>query len=141
MSEFIRDEAFEESYSQICKPIIARPYPRNENGEYIYKEIHEAYLLWKEAKAIPAGYRLTKIATCIGNAKVDWSKAPEWAKYWLMDGHSKKFWWSSIRPTKDLDLDAYVWKSGYLAKEAPSFDYSGTWDKSITSRKSMELAQ
>lgn len=46
-----RDEAFEESYSNICKPIIARPYPRNENGEYVYKEIHEAYLMWQTAKA------------------------------------------------------------------------------------------
>lgn len=51
MSEFIRDEAFEESYSQICKPIIARPYPRNEKGEYIYKEIHEAYLMWQASQA------------------------------------------------------------------------------------------
>ena len=46
-----RDEAFEEAYSNICKPIIARPYPRNENGEYFYKEIHEAHLMWQAAKA------------------------------------------------------------------------------------------
>lgn len=47
-----RDEAFEEAYSKICKPIIARPYPRNEQGEYIYKEIHEAHLMWQAAKAV-----------------------------------------------------------------------------------------
>ncbi|MEG0346557.1 MAG: DUF551 domain-containing protein [Acinetobacter sp.] len=46
-----RDEAFEEAYSKICKPIIARPYPRNEKGEYFYKEIHEADLMWQAAKA------------------------------------------------------------------------------------------
>ncbi len=46
-----RDERFEEAYSQISKPIITRPYPRNANGEYSYKEIHEAYLLWQAAKA------------------------------------------------------------------------------------------
>lgn len=46
-----RDEAFEEAYSKICKPIIARPYPRNEKGEYFYKEIHEAHLLWQVAQA------------------------------------------------------------------------------------------
>jgi len=45
-----RDEAFEKAYSEICKPIIARPYPRNEKGEYIYKEIHEAYLMWQLAQ-------------------------------------------------------------------------------------------
>lgn len=46
-----RDEAFEEAYNKICKPIIARPYPRNEQGEYFYKEIHEAHLMWQAAKA------------------------------------------------------------------------------------------
>ena len=45
-----RDEAFEDAYSKICKPIIARPYPRDANGEYVYKEIHEAKLMWQEAK-------------------------------------------------------------------------------------------
>lgn len=54
-----RDEAFEESYSNICKPIIARPYPRKENGEYVYKEIHEAYLMWQaKAQAVPGGFVL-----------------------------------------------------------------------------------
>ena len=54
-----RDEAFEESYSNICKPIIARPYPRKENGEYAYKEIHEAYLMWQaKAQAVPEGFVL-----------------------------------------------------------------------------------
>ncbi|WP_374572624.1 hypothetical protein [Acinetobacter sp.] len=46
-----RDEAFEEAYSKICNPVIARPYPRNGNGEYFYKEIHEAHLMWQEAHA------------------------------------------------------------------------------------------
>ena len=49
-----RDEDFEKAYSEICKPIIARPYPRNEKGEYIYQEIHEAYLMWQaKAQAVP----------------------------------------------------------------------------------------
>lgn len=49
-----RDEDFEKAYSEICKPIIARPYPRNEKGEYIYQEIHEAYLMWQaQAQAVP----------------------------------------------------------------------------------------
>lgn len=49
-----RDDAFEEAYGEICKPCIARPYPRNELGEYIFKEIHEAHMLWQAAKAVPA---------------------------------------------------------------------------------------
>jgi len=54
-----RDEEFEKAYSEICKPIIARPYPRNEKGEYIYKEIHEAHLMWQaKAQAIPEGFVL-----------------------------------------------------------------------------------
>lgn len=48
--DILRDVAFEEAYSKICKPIIVRPYPKNANGEYIYKEIHEAELMWQEAK-------------------------------------------------------------------------------------------
>lgn len=58
-----RDEAFEEAYSNICKPIIARPYPRNENGEYFYKEIHEAHLMWQAAKAnaVPDGHKLVPV--------------------------------------------------------------------------------
>ena len=55
-----RNEAFEEAYSKICKPIIARPYPRNEKGEYFYKEIHEAHLMWQaaQAQAVPEGFVL-----------------------------------------------------------------------------------
>ena len=55
-----RNEAFEEAYSRICKPIIARPYPRNEKGEYFYKEIHEAHLMWQAAQAqtLPEGFVL-----------------------------------------------------------------------------------
>jgi hypothetical protein len=53
-----RDEDFEKAYSEICKPIIARPYPRNEKGEYVYQEIHEAYLIWQAAKSVPEGFVL-----------------------------------------------------------------------------------
>ena len=56
-----RDEEFEKAYSEICKPIIARPYPRNEKGDYIYKEIHEAYLMWQaKAQAVPEGFVLVR---------------------------------------------------------------------------------
>ena len=55
-----RDEDFEKAYSEICKPIIARPYPRNEKGEYVYQEIHEAYLIWQAAKSVPEGFVLVE---------------------------------------------------------------------------------
>lgn len=94
---------------------------------------------WKEAKAqaVPEGFVLVKKRNMIGNPNVDWLQAPRWAKYWLKDGHSNKYWWSSIRPVKDMDINAFCWRGDYFAKEAPDFSFSGPWDKSLTSRKAM----
>ena len=93
-------------------------------------------------QAIPDGFVLVKKRNMIGNPNVDFLQAPKWAKYWLKDGHSDKYWWSSIRPIKDMDLNAFCWKGDYFAEEALSFDFTGSWDKSLTSRKAMlEAAQ
>ena len=86
---------------------------------------------------VPEGYKVVKKSQLIGNQNVDWSQAPEWANYWLKDGHSDKFWWSKSRPVKDNDLGCFVWGSGYMAEEAPSFGFTGAWDKSMTSKKAM----
>ena len=94
-----------------------------------------------KAKAVPEGFVLVKKRNMIGNPNVDWLQAPKWAKYWLKDGHSNKYWWSSIRPIKDMDLNAFCWKGDYFAEEAPSFNFAGSWDKSLTSRKAMIEAQ
>lgn len=105
--------------------------------------VNTAWLSWQAAKAqaVPEGFVLVKKRNMIGNPNVEWLQAPKWAKYWLKDGHSNKFWWSSIRPVKDMDMNAFCWKGDYFAKEASDFSYSGPWDKSLTSRKAMIEAQ
>lgn len=90
-----------------------------------------------KANAVPEGFVLVKKRNMIGNPNVDWLQAPKWAKYWLKDGHSNKYWWSSIRPVKDMDIYAFCWKGDYFAEEAPSFGFTGSWDKSLTSKKAM----
>lgn len=94
-----------------------------------------------KAQAIPDGFVLVKKRNMIGNPNVDWLQAPKWAKYWLKDGHSNKYWWSSIRPVKDMDINAFCWRGDCFVKEAPDFSFSGRWDKSLTSRKAMIEAQ
>lgn len=94
-----------------------------------------------KAQAVPEGFVLVKKRNMIGNPNVDWLQAPKWAKYWLKDGHSNKYWWSSIRPVKDMDINAFCWRGDYFAEEAPSFNFAGSWDKSLTSKKAMIEAQ
>ncbi len=94
-----------------------------------------------KAQAVPEGFVLVKKTNRIGNPNVDFSQAPRWAKYWLKDGHSNKYWWSSTRPIKDMDLQAFCWRGDYFAEEAPSFNFAGSWDKSLTSKKAMIEAQ
>ncbi|QGA11018.1 hypothetical protein GFH30_06265 [Acinetobacter wanghuae] len=100
---------------------------------------HSGWEMWQAAKAnaVPKGFVLVEKRNMIGNPNVDWLQAPRWAKYWLKDGHSNKYWWSSIRPVKDMDICAFCWKGDYFAEEAPSFDFTGSWDKSLTSKKAM----
>lgn len=113
------------------------------SGEYINNRVALAWEAWQAAKAlaVPKGFVLTKKRNMIGNPNVDWLQAPKWAKYWLKDGHSNKYWWSSIRPVKDMDINAFCCKGDCFVKEAPDFGFSGTWDKSLTSRKNMIEAQ
>lgn len=52
-------EAFEQHYHQTHSPIICRPYPVLENGDYKYIEIDQAWKLWQAAKAqVPEGFVL-----------------------------------------------------------------------------------
>lgn len=44
-------ERFETAYENTHKPIIARPYPKLENGSYQYLEIVQAWELWQAATA------------------------------------------------------------------------------------------
>ena len=94
-----------------------------------------------KAQAVPEGFVLIKKRNLIGNPNVDFLQAPRWAKYWLMDGYSKKYWWSSVRPKKDMDLLCYVWGGQHFVGEAPSFGFAGPWNESLTSKKAMIEAQ
>ena len=103
-----RDEDFEKAYSEICKPIIARPYPRNEKGEYIYQEIHEAYLMWQaKAQAVPEWISVEdKEPDCGETVLICWSDSPE------------------VEPEKDymdidIDTGALYW-SNYNDGDEPS---------------------
>ncbi|MNZ00036.1 hypothetical protein D3C78_166160 [compost metagenome] len=53
-------EGFEQAYSSIFSPIIKRPYPRLENGDYKYIEIDQGWKLWQAAtaQAVPEGFVL-----------------------------------------------------------------------------------
>ena len=42
-------ESFEQAYSEIFSPIVKRPYPRLENGDYKYIEIDQGWKLWQAA--------------------------------------------------------------------------------------------
>lgn len=42
-------ESFEKAFSEIFSPIVKRPYPRLENGDYKYIEIDQGWKLWQAA--------------------------------------------------------------------------------------------
>lgn len=144
-------EILDGEIDQISNYLSETHYFDNEQEEELELLIAKAMKLgelyerkkWQAAKAqaVPEGFVLVKKANRIGNPNVDFSQAPRWAKYWLKDGHSNKYWWSSTRPIKDMDLQAFCWRGDYFAEEAPSFNFAGSWDKSLTSKKAMIEAQ
>ena len=54
-------ESFEQAYSEIFSPIVKRPYPRLENGDYKYIEIDQGWKLWQAAKA----HEAEKLKGCV----------------------------------------------------------------------------
>ena len=56
----VAPESFEQAYSEIFSPIVKRPYPRLENGDYKYIEIDQGWKLWQAATAqvVPKGFVL-----------------------------------------------------------------------------------
>ena len=73
--------------------------------------------------------------------QVDWSQAPEWAKWWAMDGFGNKANWYYSIPYIDEDSDGeYEWNielrsNGETYSKAPSFNYQGNWRDSLRERK------
>lgn len=79
------------------------------------------------------GYKLVKISKepC-GNASVEWSQAPDWANWWIMDSSGLAFW---CKQRPKLEEDYFLFKSNYVAEKAPEFGYSLlNWNKSLTKR-------
>lgn len=58
----VAPESFEQTYSEIFSPIVKRPYPRLENGDYKYIEIDQGWKLWQAATAqvVPEGFVLVR---------------------------------------------------------------------------------
>lgn len=66
------------------------------------------------------------------NHKIDWDKAPSWAKYWVMQSNGSCFWLDG-EPT--LAFNKSYWNY-YVRKSelAPTFGYEGDWQYSLISR-------
>lgn len=65
--------------------------------------------------------------------QVDWSVAPEWAKYWHYNSYHSAYWVDS-KPENRGDT---AWSFDFLNKraaEAPSFNYQGDWKDSLRKR-------
>ncbi|WP_240487470.1 hypothetical protein [Acinetobacter sp. BMW17] len=69
----VAPESFEQAYSEIFSPIVKRPYPRLENGDYKYIEIDQGWKLWQAATA-QAAPEQTLTSDCMIN------------KLWFMKG-------------------------------------------------------
>ena len=70
----------------------------------------------------------------------DWSVAPEWTKWWAMDGFSEKANWYIDKPYLDDDSRVELeWNIDLRANakthiQAPSFGYIGNWQDSLRKR-------
>ena len=73
-------ESFEQAYSEIFSPIVKRPYPRLENGDYKYIEIDQGWKLWQAAaaQAVPEGFVLVEKE--LSWVKADHLACAEWEK-------------------------------------------------------------
>ncbi|MFW3962160.1 hypothetical protein [Acinetobacter radioresistens] len=116
----------------------------DEDRKVAYETLNTGWVMWLRAKrdakaqAVPEGYQLVKKPRpLVGNNNVDFSQAPEWAKFWLKDGYSKRCVWSNKRPKIDVDIGCFVFPYNYQVIEAPDFGFDGDWSKSLTSRKAM----
>ena len=70
----------------------------------------------------------------------DWSKAPDWANWWAMDGFACSANWYKYEPLIDSESeDEYEWNIDIKAGvetyvKAPSFSYIGNWRDSLRKR-------
>ena len=66
----------------------------------------------------------------------DWSQAPEWAKWWVMDGDEKTRWiYSELEQPYISDMFLRWFAIGrFDSEDAPSFGYTGDWRDSLRKR-------
>ncbi|MER1968521.1 hypothetical protein [Castellaniella sp. GW247-6E4] len=60
--------------------------------------------------------------------KVDWSEAPESARWWAVDGEGYASWYCEPR----VDDFTLSWVQEDF--DAPDFGYTGNWQESLTKR-------
>lgn len=59
----------------------------------------------------------------------DWSKSPEWAKWWAMDADGECYWFESKPEICDDQ-----WDSEDAIDVAPQFTYTSNWQESLRER-------
>ena len=64
--------------------------------------------------------------------QVDWSKAPDWANWWLMQSDGS-FHFVGVKPFFDGSL--WFTRTDVEWLDAPSFNYQGDWKDSLQERK------
>ena len=66
----------------------------------------------------------------------DWSQAPEWANWWVMDGDEKTRWiYSELEQPYTSDTFLRWFAVGrFDSEDAPSFGYTGNWRNSLRKR-------
>ena len=66
----------------------------------------------------------------------DWSQAPEWANWWVMDGDKKTRWiYSELEQPYTSDTFLRWFAVGrFDSEDAPSFSYTGDWRNSLRKR-------
>lgn len=108
-------EVFEQYYHQTHSPIICRPYPVFENGDYKYIEIDKAWKLWQAATKVPEGFVL-----------VDKKNIEHW---YLNDCES--MWWEHTDWLCDISIGEVeeVEHKQYLVTDESKKYAAITWDE------------
>lgn len=108
-------EIFEQYYHQTHSPIICRPYPILENGDYKYIEIDKAWKLWQAATKVPEGFVL-----------VDKKNIEHW---YLNDRES--MWWEHTDWLCDISIGEVeeVEHKQYLVTDESKKYAAITWDE------------
>ena len=67
--------------------------------------------------------------------QVDWSQAPEWAKWWAMDSNGICYWYMTEPRLTEIFPNEWIGGGYPIDTQAPSFIYQGDWKSSLQERK------